>query len=330
MLSYYKRRQIKKRVFRIGIILIIILLLISIRGCDHKSLEPLNEREQQRYIDSSPTINLKRTATGKIEKLSLEEYIVGVVAGEMPISFNKEALKAQAVVARTYTMSRISTDSGYVMCDDYRHCQAYKDLNTMKKDWGKNYQTNYDKIRAAVYDTAGIVITYNGDITSTPYFSTCGGSTASAKEVWGRDYPYLQSVKCKWDKEAPRYHGTVKAELDDLPYLLLDQGKPVFAGGSKNRTVPKITQYSESGRAMLVTYGNKTYKGTEIRSMLDLNSTKMEFKVRGNTLIIDTIGFGHGVGMCQHGANGMAAEGYNYKEILAHYYIDTKLERYNN
>lgn len=281
-------------------------------------------------------VSLLRTETGKIETMDLETYVVGVVAAEMPVNFEEEALKAQAVIARTYALRKMDDDSRSGdseqsdLCDDSACCQAYYDTETLQATWGRDFDEKYQKISAAVAATEGLILTYDGEIAYTYYCSTCGGRTASAKEVWGTDYPYLQSVACKWDQDAPRYQETVEVALSDLPWLLGDGTSPCIAvaAGEKVTEVPAASGETESGRVQSVSYAGLSFAATDFRSALGLNSTNFTMDTDGDMLEITTTGFGHGVGLCQYGANGMAAQGYTYDEILAYYYEGTELTKF--
>ena len=284
------------------------------------------------------TVSLLRTATGNVENLDLEEYIIGVVAAEMPVNFESEALKAQAVVARTYALRKMADNAwqndsdGSDLSDDSGHDQAYHDIDTLKSSWGDSFTENYQKISAAVMATKGQVLTYDGDLAYTYYCSTCGGRTASSKEVWGTDYPYLQSVKCKWCKDAPRYEETTEIALADLPWLLGDGSSPCIAvaAGEKTTEMPVTEGETESGRVEAISYAGLTFSATDFRTALSLNSTNFTLKEDGDQLEVTTVGFGHGVGLCQYGANGMAKDGRTYGKILSYYYKGTELTNLQN
>ena len=267
------------------------------------------------YPTEIEEITLRRSATGDQDAIPLESYLVGVVAGEMPTDFEPEALKAQAIIARTYAVAVL--ERGGELCDDPAHCQCYYDEATLKKNWGADFDDKLAICTAAVEDTAGEVILYNGAIAKTFFHSTCGGKTSSAAEVWGQDIPYLQSVACDWDLDAPRYQETVTVAMSELPYLLNIDGA--------TDEVPVATSLTDSGRVSAVSYGGQTIKATDFRKSLSLNSTDFSLASQGDELIISTKGFGHGVGLCQYGANGMAAAGYDYWQIISHYYSGVDL-----
>lgn len=260
------------------------------------------------------TINLHRKEQGINQEISLENYIVGVVAGEMPTTFAFEALKAQSVIARTYAAAVIS--QGGELCDDPGHCQCYYDPDSLKQMWGDSFEEKYTLCVKAVEETKGEVILYSGEIAKTFFHSTCGGQTSSAAEVWGEDIPYLQSVDCSWDRDAPRYQETVTLSVEELPYLLN------IDGGSD---VPVTAGLTNSGRVESVAYGGRTIKATDFRKSLTLNSTNFSIEPQGDKVVISTKGFGHGVGLCQYGADGMAKEGNTYRQIIDHYYTGVQL-----
>ncbi len=270
--------------------------------------------ELRSYPLNIETITLTRSESGIKEELPLEDYVAGVVAGEMPVTFGSEALKAQAVIARTYGIAVIT--QGGELCDDPGHCQCYYDPDTLKENWGSEFESKYALCQEAAAATEGELLLYGDEIAKTFFHSTCGGRTSSAAEVWGEDIPYLQSVNCEWDKDAPRYSATVTLAVTELPYLLNIDG-----GGD----VPAAAGFTGSGRVSEVTYGGETIKATDFRKSLSLNSTDFSIDSQGDQVVITTKGFGHGVGLCQYGANGMSKAGYDYKEILEHYYTGVSL-----
>lgn len=276
-------------------------------------------------------ITLERT-DGSTVTLPLEDYVCGVIAAEMPSSFHSEALKAQAVIARTYALWKIDaapdSHGNAELCDQPGHCQAYEDKATLRAKWGTDFEEKYKRICNAAEETAGEVLIYHDDLAEAYYHSTCGGRTASAKEVWGEEVPYLQSVSCKWDHDAPRYQQTVTVALSELPWLLGDGISPCItvAEGESASYVPKVTSKTESGRIGTVSYAGLLFDAIDFRTALKLNSTNFRFSSDQDTLTVTTCGFGHGVGLCQYGANGMAENGKSYREILKHYYQKINIE----
>lgn len=248
-------------------------------------------------------------SNGTVVEMELEEYLIGVVAAEMPASFNIEALKAQSIAARTYAVKRIK--SGLVLTDTVS-TQSYKDVNQLKNLWGNSFNTYYNKIKNAVDATKGLVMTYNGEYIDAVYHSTSNGFTESSLNVWGNDIPYLQTVSSSWDLSATSYSREVSKD-----FVLINGILGIDLNENNEIT---ILEKDESNRVGSISIGGKVFTGIEIRTLLGLRSTDFDVEVGDGKLIFKTRGFGHGVGMSQYGAQGMAKEGYNYEQILKHYY----------
>ncbi len=248
-------------------------------------------------------------SNGTVLNIELEEYLVGVVAAEIPASFNVEALKAQAIVARTYTLKRLSR--GLTLGDTVA-TQEYKDINQMKNTWQGDFQKYYDKIKSAVDATKGKYITYGGTYIDAVYHSTSNGYTEDSIYVWGNNIPYLKSVDSSWDKSASSYLRTETKDYNTILNVL---------GISINADTPiEILSRNASGRITSIKIGDSTYTGVDLRNMLGLRSADFDIVVQNGNLVFTTRGYGHGVGMSQYGANGMANSGYNYAQIITHYY----------
>ena len=248
-------------------------------------------------------------SNGSVITLSMTDYLIGVVGAEMPASFPLEALKAQAVVARTYALKRISNSQKLT---DTVSTQAYKDNNQLRKEWQGNFDTYYNKIKLAVTSTNNMTIKYKGAYIDAVYHSTSNGRTEDAAHVWGNSVPYLKSVESSWDRNASSYLRTEEKELSVLLTLLgIDLS---------DESSIEIISRNNSGRVSSVKIGNKNYSGVELRNLLGLRSADFDLEVQNNKVIITTRGYGHGVGMSQYGAKGMAENGYNYQQILRHYY----------
>ena len=303
----------KKTIIITGFIIFIPFLIVSIF---------INEKEIDFNLVSQLSIRVKRNETNKIETIPFEEYIVGVVAGEMPVSFNIEALKAQAVAARNYAYKKIknSENSDYDVIDTTAN-QVYLDLTQLKESWKTNYVANINKIRQAVSETAGEYLTYNDEIIDVFYFSTSNGKTENAVTVFNVDVPYLKSVDSPWDeKENSRFNVQTVFTTDEFCTLL-----------SINCTEEPIIKNiirNENNRVTEITINEKTFQGTEIYKLLKLRSTDFEIEQEENQILFNTKGYGHGVGMSQYGANGMAKEGATYEQILTHYYQGTSLKKF--
>ena len=261
-------------------------------------------------------------ADGTTQVMDLEEYLVGVVMGEMPASFEMEALKAQAVVARTYTLKCAGAGVKHgenTMCTDFSCCQAY-----VSPDGYGGSAEDYEKISQAVADTAGQVLTYNGNLIEATYFSCSGGVTEDAVAVWGTDYPYLRSVESPGEESATYYTDEVFFTAEEFQDRL---GREL--SGSPGSWLG-YTTYTAGDGVNTMRIGGVDYKGTEVRSLLGLRSTAFTMRAENGGITVATKGYGHRVGMSQYGADAMALRGCDYEEILTHYYQGTTLTVYEN
>ncbi|QBK25265.1 stage II sporulation protein D [Ureibacillus thermophilus] len=255
--------------------------------------------------------------TGQEDSIPLEEYVVGVVAAEMPASFHLEALKAQAIAARTYVLK--STNYGQTPIEPTVLRQVFYDEDTRKSNWQATFEENEGKIREAVESTKGEVLKYNGELITAMFHSMSNGRTESSKNYSGVDLPYLQSVVSA-DFQTENYVVKKKWTLDEWNRLL-----------KVNMTLDDIkkirTKLNNTGRVEKVNFGTKEWTGREFRDLLDLRSTDFTIAVVNNKIEITTEGYGHGVGMSQYGADAMAKQGRTAHQILAHYYKDTTIEK---
>ncbi len=263
-------------------------------------------------------------ADGSIQNMDLEEYIISVVLREMPASFEPEALKAQAIVARTYTLKRRAAGgkhTGAVVCTDSTCCQAFCSPEEFLSNGGT--REDLDKVMLAVKATKDQVLTYKGEFIEATYFSCSGGMTEDAAAVWGAHIPYLQAVESPGEEFASYYTDTVSYSADEFEELL----------DTKLNEYPETwiesISYTPGGGVKSIRICGNEYDGTELRKMLDLRSTAFIITAVGDTVTITTKGFGHRVGMSQYGAEAMAVKGKTYVEILAHYYRGTQLEILN-
>ena len=272
---------------------------------------------QDENIGVSKLVTLRRT-NGQIIQMDIEEYLVGVVASEMPASFSLEALKAQAVVARTYTLKLL--EQGRTLTDDVS-TQVYKSNDELKDMWQGSYNTYYNKVKNAVNSTKGIVINYNGTLIDAVYHSTSNGYTEDALYVWGNDVPYLKSVTSLWDTSASSFLRITDKSFEEISSKLgID-----FSSSS----IIEIISKDDSNRIIKIKVNGIEYSGVQIRNLLGLRSTDFDFSINDLTVSFTTRGYGHGVGMSQYGANGMANEGYSYEQILKHYYTGVDILKYN-
>jgi stage II sporulation protein D len=277
---------------------------------------------ENKIIESKETfVRLKKESTGVIEKIELEDYVIGVLAGEMPITFHLEALKAQAVAARSYVLKRIevSKNSDYDVVDGTNN-QVYLDNNYLKEKWKENYNDNIEKLKRAVETTKYQYISYNGEIADALFFSTSNGYTEDSEDVFSSEIPYLRSVKSTWDEEtSPVFNDEEEYNIDDFFSMLGINKKDVLD--------VKIIDKSYTGRINMININGVEMKVTEVRSKLNLRSTDFEIISKNNKIYIKTNGYGHGVGMSQYGALGMANKGYKYDEILKYYYKGVTVEK---
>lgn len=276
-------------------------------------------------VDSEPVfINLLLTETGEVVKLSLDDYIKGVLIGEVPATYEDEAIKAQAIVARTYTLYKLYNSSGAHenadMCDDVNHCQAYKSKEYAFNCWKDEAESKWSKIENAVSSTSGQVIKYDGELINAFFHAHSGGMTEDVKFVWGREeIPYLKSVE---SEEGYDYADKVEYTKKDF-YDILKNKYQDFDSEMTNYNIDKLTL---SGRVDKMTIGNKEFLGTEIRSLFGLRSTYFSLEEDGENMVFKTKGYGHGVGMSQEGANYMAMHGKKCEDIIKHYYTDVSIE----
>lgn len=255
-------------------------------------------------------------SNGSVINLNITDYLIGVVSSEMPASFNLEALKAQSVLARTYALKAKQTGKKLT---DTVSTQSYIDMDQMKNKWGKSFNTYYNKIKNAVENTNGEYLSYNGNYIEALYHSTNNGKTESSLDVFGNYYPYLISVSSEYDKNASSYLRTINMPLDAISNKL--------GLSLNNDSVISILSYTDGGNIKEININGNNFSGKKVRELLGLRSTDFDISISDNNANITTRGYGHGVGMSQYGANGMANAGYSYKDILSHYYPGTTLTK---
>ena len=273
-----------------------------------------NEEKSKEYI----YIKVKQTSKNKIINIDLEEYVKGVLAGEMPITFELEALKAQAVAARTYGVRRISSKNNYDVVDTVMN-QVYLDDETLKQRWGSNYEIYISKINQAVKETEGEYVDFNGTYADTLFFSTSVGNTENSEEIFGTKISYLQSVSSEWDEE-------VSPVYEEKNIFTRDTFCKKLSLSNCSRIYVNIISETSTGRIKKIKINDKTFTGTEVAYNLGIRSNYFTIYIENNKVVVKTKGFGHGVGMSQYGAEGMATNGYTYKEILEHYYQGTTIK----
>ncbi|MGW8443750.1 stage II sporulation protein D [Paenibacillus sp. S33] len=279
-------------------------------------------------VAAEPDVRVYVTSTGRTETLPLEQYIVGVVAAEMPPSFEGEALKAQAIAARTFIARRLLADdtsgapAGADVTDTVKH-QAYISKAKLTREWGRSGKSaELAKIQQAVRDTKDTIMVYEGKPITASFFSTSNGYTENSEDVWAKPVPYLRSVSSPWDKQlAPRYTDTVTLSRQSV-FDRLGLSRTAIAASTGGGGMPEIRILSktEGHRIKKIEVGGSVFTGPEIRNRLGLRSAEFTWKAEGDRIAITTYGYGHGVGMSQWGANGMAKEGHTATQILLHYY----------
>lgn len=273
-------------------------------------------------FDGAKTIRLLET-DGTVESMTLAEYLTGAVAAEMPAVFRPEALKAQAVAARSYVLAAPRHDDADI-CADSGCCLAYLTEDELRDRWGRDYDKYAAIIRAAVAATDGQVLTYHGAVIPAVFHASSAGATEDAAAVWS-ETPYLVSVSSPETAESvPNLLSTASFSPDELCARLglSPTGAPAAWLGSAD--------YDGSGRVALLRIGGQALSGTFVRSALSLRSTAFEVRFDGSEFVFTVAGNGHGVGMSQYGAHLLAGEGYTYDEILAHYYPGTELTSYDH
>ena len=275
------------------------------------------DKKETVFLNEEKTVTIKNNETKEEKNLELEEYIIGVVAGEMPASFEKEALKAQAIAARSYAMNKINTSNEtYDLVTDVTN-QVYITTDEMKNKWQSEYDYYYEKIKNAVLETQGLVMKYNNEIISAYYFAMSNGSTEDVSLVFGESKDYLQSVDSSWDENVKNFTVEINITKEEFCKKL---------DISCDDIIIKDIKRSETNRVNEITINNKKFKGTKVRSLLNLRSTDFDIEIN-ESIKITTKGYGHGVGMSQYGANEMAKNGSTYEEILKHYYNNIEISK---
>ena len=303
----------KKNIIFITLLIFIPFFIVLIYNKNYKEIK-------LEYINNI-YIRVKRQKNDIIQTIPLEEYIVGVLAGEMPIDFEMEAFKAQAVASRSYALARIeyNKSNDYDVVDSIMN-QVYLDNEYLKSAWGNNYIKNINKLRQAVNETIDEYLVYNDKIVDAMFFSTSNGYTEDSKNVFNFSVDYLKGVESPWDKD-------VSSAFSSKKYMSLkDFYNKLGLEYNKNLNI-EIVKRSKSGRILKININNINFNGTDLYNKLGLKSTDFDIELLGEEILIKTKGYGHGVGMSQYGALGMAKEGYTYDEILKHYYSGVLIKK---
>ena len=267
---------------------------------------------------------------GEVTVMSMSDYLTGVVAAEMPASFDKQALMAQAVAARTYTLYKMvvapsSRHPQANVCTDSSCCKAYVSVDKMRENWGDSFDSNYEKIRAAEADTDGICLVYDDEPILAVFHSSSAGKTENSGDVWSSQLPYLVSVDSPETQDTvPNYTETLKISYDDFKDTVLSSYPAAFFPDDRENWVTDVI-LNDSGRIKTAVIGNTELSGPAIRKLFSLRSSAIAFDPKDDYMEITTTGYGHGVGMSQYGANTLAKQGYGYEDILKWYYTGVEL-----
>lgn len=321
-LNVYRRRQLKKAVTFIAFCLFVIVFIPSVIVFfpkDDRQLEVLEVAEA--VEESSPIeVKVKRSETGVVEEVALESYVASVVASEMPAEFELEALKAQAIAARTYIVNHLLQKGEDEVITDTTEHQVFKSEAELKEHFAGDYEWKMQKVHEAVQATKDEIITYEKTPITPTFFSMSNGYTEDAENYWGNELPYLKSVESKWEEKLPNFIDQKIFTKEEVAEKL--QVKEVQELAEAQMEIKR----TNSNRVKELQIGGQTISGKEVREKLQLRSNDFTVKQKGDHYIFTTKGYGHGVGMSQYGANEMAKQGKSYQEILTHYYQDIAIE----
>ncbi|MBM7648371.1 stage II sporulation protein D [Bacillus ectoiniformans] len=310
------------------IAVIIPALLVIPFGSSHEETlleENIQPKQNEGSLDESPVdVAVFRSQKKQVETFPLEQYVAGVVSAEMPAEFEKEALKAQALTARTYIVKHMMSGSmvndGKANVTDTVTHQVFKSKEELQDIWGKDYEWKSKKIEEAVKETAGKILTYNQQPITASFFSTSNGYTENSEDYWSESLPYLKSVNSKWDEASPKYEAKKTMSVKEFENRLGISLK-------SSKEVGSILERTSGNRIAKLKIGGKEFSGREIREKLELPSSDFSWVRKQEEMIITTKGYGHGVGMSQYGANFMAKEGKDHQEIVKHYYQEVAIDQ---
>lgn len=276
--------------------------------------------------DESRTVQIL-LESGEVETMTMAEYLWRVVAAEMPATFEEEALRAQAVCARTYTLWKMerAVHEEADLCDNSACCQAYMSHEEAEARWADLAQAYTQRITGAVKDTDGQILTYDGAPIQAVFFSSSVSSTEDAAQVWGNSLPYLVSVPSPEGEEVPNYHSTVTLTAEELRGLVQQSGMGITLSGDSSTWLSDLS-YNASGRVAELTVGGVRLSGGAARSLFGLRSACFAVEEESGVFTFSVTGYGHGVGMSQYGANAMAKEGSSWEDIVRHYYTGITIQ----
>ncbi len=312
--------------------IIILPLLFTQRIIIDNTTKQINievKKEEIDYNTQYKKINLLHQKENTVENIELEEYLVNVIAAEMPVDYEMEALKAQATVARTYTLYQIQNGPKHEnadMCDSSACCQAWVSKEKRFEIWGENQEEKWNKLRQAVYSCSGDIITYEGKPIDAFFHSNSGGKTELPVNVWGgTGYPYLQAVETAGEDEYSQYYSEKEFSKKEFEEKMKEKYQD-FSINWQEANAIEILEYTEGGRIKTIKIGNKNIAGVEARNLLELKSSNFTFEILESSIKFKVIGYGHGVGLSQTGSNTLAKEGKNYQEIIKHFYTNIEIE----
>ena len=290
----------------------------------------IKKKEVEMEGDDKARVYIKNTK--EVKEIDVEKYLLGVVSSEMQVNFEKEALKAQAVAARTYYYSKrlnpCSEAENGEICDSV-HCQVYVPKEERLSTWGeKEREANWNKIEEAVEETEGEVLVFHGELVKYPqFFSTSSGKTENCVDVFSEDVPYLKSTESPGEEIAPKFKTTISIDKSTLISTIKNNYKDSSLSYKNLKDDIKILSKTEGGAVKEIKLGKISISGVDFRNLFNINSANFTLDITKDSVIINCIGYGHGVGMSQWGANVMAKEGKNYKDILKHYYSGVDIEK---
>lgn len=299
-----------------------------------EEIEKVKEYELKNKVKRD--IKVKISKTGEVVTMDIDDYLKGVVPAEMPPSYNIEALKAQAVVARTYTYEKMSHNAhkDCDICDNYACCQAYYNKEKILEIWeGRKFDEKtregyWNKVEEAVNSTNNVVITYKGEYIKAYFHANSGGKTEASTEIWGKQYiPYLVPVESLGEEEHKYYKTEVKMSLAELREKINKGSDKKCSENIHSNDDIKILNRTVSGRVASIQIGDNIYEATELRTLLGLKSTNFTVIVGDENVIFNVTGYGHGLGMSQTGSNYYAKEGLTYDQIIKHYYTGVDITR---
>ena len=278
----------------------------------------LKKKENTEQNNKEEIIHMTLSSTNDIVELEMDEYLKGVVLAEMPASFSLEALKAQAVAARTYTTKKLNSQNH--ICDNPAHCQAWADPTLSEY---------YDKISQAISETTSETLTYLGEPIEAFFHSSSGGKTENSENVWSAAKPYLISVDSPGEDEIMRsFYSTKEITYAEMKHKINNYKNKELISTTNLKNKIKILSKTDGNRVKEIKIQNATLTGVEIRNIFELRSANFDIELKEKSIVFKVNGYGHGVGMSQWGAEVMARNGSNYKEILYHYYPGTLVERF--